>query len=91
MVGGLISHIKSAFGSTLERSTQLTPKGLFENILSAGVVDVNIIEFVYFGKKILNTVTTFHIYPPPPIVFGALNRLSIVVDNHNLLLKGKQK
>jgi len=47
MVAGLISPIISALGNTLEISTLLMRKGLFENILSVGVVDV--VEFVYFG------------------------------------------
>lgn len=69
MAAGLISLIRSAFGNTLKRSTQLTLKGLSENILSAAVVDVYIVEFVYFGMQVFDIVTTFHLYPPRPTVF----------------------
>lgn len=63
MVAGLISPIRSAFGNTLEISTLLMRKGLLENILSVGVVDVYIVEFVYFG-----VLTTLQICFTPLIV-----------------------
>jgi hypothetical protein len=69
MVAGLISLIRNVFENTLERSTQPMLKGLFENILSAGVVDVYIVEFIYFGMQVFDIVTTFHIYPPLPTVY----------------------
>lgn len=76
MVAGLISPIRSAFGNTLEISTLLMRKGLLENILSVGVVDVYIVEFVYFG-----VLTAFYICFPP-LLFSVLPPLSMVVDNH---------
>lgn len=39
MVGGSTSPIRSAFANTSEKSTQLTQKDLYGNILSVGVVN----------------------------------------------------
>lgn len=82
MVAGLISHIRSAFENTLKRSTQLMLKGLFENILSAGVVDVYIVESFTLICKYLILCLLYTYIPPRPQFFGGLHRLSIVVDNH---------
>lgn len=51
MVAGSISPIRNAFGNILEISTLPMRKGLFDNILNVGVVDVYnyIVGYVYFG------------------------------------------